>query len=85
MELIKEQLNKELYDLEELPMQDRLVGSDGADYLSSQNFFLNHKVADKPIQFWYTARHNSLPCYYTLSLQYRNQSTTIVAKSLWDT
>ena len=30
-------------------MQGRLVGNDGADYLSSQNMFRNHKVADELI------------------------------------
>ena len=28
------------------------------------------------MQFWYKARHNVLPCYYTLSLWYPNQSAT---------
>ena len=34
-ELIKEQLNRELFDIKELPMQGRLVDNKGADYLNS--------------------------------------------------
>ena len=75
-ELIEEQPNKELYDIKELPMQDRLADNDGADYFSSQNIFRNHKVADELIQFWYKARHNVLRRYYTLSLWYSDQSAT---------
>ena len=62
------QLSKELEKLSELPMQGRLVGNQGADYLMSQNIFRNYKLSDDLISFWYKARHDVLPCYYTLSL-----------------
>ena len=50
-ELIKEQLNKELCDIKELPMQGRLIDSEKADYLSPQNNFRNHKITDELMQF----------------------------------
>ena len=75
-ELINEQLNKELYNTKELPMQGHVVGNDGADYLISQDIFHNHKVAVEPMQFWYKARHDVLSCYYILALWYQNQSAS---------
>ena len=75
-ELIKELLNKELCNIKELPMQGHLIDNEKADYLSSQNIFHNHKITDELMQFWYKARRNVLPCYYTLSLWYPNQSAT---------
>ena len=59
-------------------MQGRLVGNKSADYLMSQNIFRNCKLTDELTYFWYKARHNVLPCYYTLSLWYPNQPTTCV-------
>ena len=50
--LIKELLNKELYNIELLPMQGHSVGNDGADYLGSQHIFRNHEAADELMQFW---------------------------------
>ena len=44
----------------------------------SQNIFRNYKLSDDLISFWYKARHNVLPCYYTQSLWYTNQSATCV-------
>ena len=77
-EIIENQLSKELEQLSELPMQGRLVGNQGADYLMSQNIFRNYKLSDHSISFWYKARHNILPCYYTQSLWYTNQSASCV-------
>ena len=75
-EIIEDQLSKDLEDLKKLPMQDRLVDNKSADNLMSQNILLNCKLMDQLIYFWYKARHNVLPCYYTLSLWYPNQPTT---------
>ena len=77
-EIIENQLSKELEQLSELAMQGRLVGNQGADYLMSQNIFRNYKLSDDLISFWYKARHNVLPCYYTQSLWYTNQSASCV-------
>ena len=41
-----------------------------ADYLLSQHIFKSYKLSDKLIQFWYKAKHNVIPCNYTLSLWY---------------
>ena len=38
-EIIENQLNKELEQLSELPMQGRLVGNQGADYLMLRTIF----------------------------------------------
>ena len=51
--IIEDQLSKELEQLNELQMQDRLVGNQGADYLMSQNIFRNYKFSDELISFWY--------------------------------
>ena len=72
-EIIANQLSKELEQLSELPMQGRLVDNQGADYLMSQNIFRNYKLSDDLISFWFKARHNVHPCYYTQSLWYTNQ------------
>ena len=77
-EIIADQLSKELEQLSELPMQGRLVGNQGANCLMSQNIFRNYKLSDDLISFWYKARHNFLPHYYTLSLWYANQSASCV-------
>ena len=55
-----------------------VVDNKNADYLMSQNIFRNWKLTDELIYFWYKARRNVLPCYYTLSLWYPNQPTTCV-------
>ena len=51
-EIIENQLSKELEQLSEFPMQGRLVGNQGADYLMSQNIFRNYKLSDDLISFW---------------------------------
>ena len=66
-EIIESLLSKDLESLKELPMQGQLVDNKSADYLMSQNIFRNCKLTDELIYFWYKARHNVLPCYYTLS------------------
>ena len=45
-----------------------------ADYLLSQNIYRNFKITDNLIGFWYKAKHNVLPCHYTLSLWYPEHS-----------
>ena len=75
-EIIEDQLSKDLEDLKKLPMQGRLVDNKSANNLMSQNIFRNCKLTDQLIYFWYKARQNVLPCYYTLSLWYPNQPTT---------
>ena len=64
---MEDQLSKDLENLKELPKQGRLVDNKSADYLMSQNIFRNCKLTDELIYFWYMARHNVLPCYYTMS------------------
>ena len=61
-------------------MQGRLVSNQGADYLMSEKIFQKYKLSGDLISFWYNykARHNALPCYYTLSLWYANQSASCV-------
>ena len=76
--VIEDQLNRELENLKKHPMQGRLVDNIGADYLMSQDIFRNHKLTDELIHFWHKARHNVLPCFYTLSLWYSNQPANCV-------
>ena len=68
--LIEIQLALDGNILSSLPMQGTTFALDDADYLLSQNIFKNFKLSDKLIQFWYKARHNVIPCNYTLSLWY---------------
>ena len=77
-EVIEDQLNRELENLKKRPMQGRLVDNIKANYLMSQNIFRNYKLTDEFINFWYKARHNVLPCFYTLSLWYSNQPANCV-------
>ena len=73
-ELLERMLHRELRDLKELPMQGRLIDIPGANYLLSQNIYRNYKIKDDLISFWYKAKHNVLPCNYTLSIWYPGQS-----------
>ena len=73
-ELLERILHKEVKDLKEVPMQRRLIDIPGADYLLSQNIYRNYKIKDDLVSFWYKAKHNVLPCNYTLSIWYPGQS-----------
>ena len=64
----------DLIDLKNLPMQGRLIDIRGTDYLLSQSVFRNYKLNENLVTFWYKARHNVMPCNYTLSLWYTEQS-----------
>ena len=69
-EILEKQLSEELQDLKKLPKQGTLIDINNADYLLSQNIYRNFKISDNMLNFWYKARHNVLPCHYTLSLWY---------------
>ena len=75
-EIIDKQIYEELSHTKELPMQGRVHVLDNinANYLLSQNIFRNYKLSDNLVQFWYKARHNVIPCNYTLSFWYPQQS-----------
>ena len=73
-EVIDKQIYEELSHAKELPMQGRLLDNIDADYLLSQNIFRNYKFSDNLVQFWYKARHNVIPCNYTCSSWYPQQS-----------
>ena len=74
--ILESQLIVDSNKLKSLPMQGRLYGIDGADYLLSQNICRNFRLGDNLVQFWYRARHNVLPCKYTLSRWYANKNPT---------
>ena len=68
--LVEKLVYDDLIDLKNLPMQGRLIDIRGADYLLSQRVFRNYKLSENLVTFWYKARHNVMPCNYTLSLWY---------------
>ena len=76
-EIIDKQIYEELSQAEKLPMQGRLLDNTYADYLLSQNIFKNYKLSDNLVQSWYKARHNVIPCNYTLSIWYPQQSQSL--------
>ena len=51
-------------------MEGTFIDIENPDYLLSQNIFRNVKITDSLMSFWYKARHNVLPCHYTLFLWY---------------
>ena len=57
-------------------MQGRLIDIPSANYLLSQNIYRNYKIKDDLLSFWYQAKHNVLPCNYTLSIWYPGLSPT---------
>ena len=73
-DLVEKLMYNDLLDLKNLPMQGRLIDIRGADHLLSQSVFRNYKLSENLIIFWYKARHNVVPCNYTLSLWYPRQS-----------
>ena len=73
-DLVEKLMYDDLIDLKNLPMQGRLIDIRGADYLLSQSVFRNYKLSENLVTFWYKARHNVMPCNYTLSLWYPEQS-----------
>ena len=73
-EIIDKHIYEELSYAKELPVQGRLLDNIDADYLLSQNIFRNYKFSDHLVEFWYKARHNVIPCNYTLSIWYPQQS-----------
>ena len=74
-DLVEKLMYDDLIDLKNLPMQGRLIDIRGADYLLSQEcIFKNYKLSENLVTFWYKARHNVMPCNYTLSLWYPEQS-----------
>ena len=65
-EFVEKLMYDDLIDLKNLPMQGRLIDIRGADYLLSQSVFRNYKLTENFVTFWYKARHNVMPCNYTL-------------------